>query len=231
MEKHFGKLAASTAGEKQARIGGLGVAAAAARADVCFVTVPYAAQAGPLEAPHLEKAELEVRPAALRAHGQQHPLIRLLCILMPSDDFAKLGIDPPSLNIDPGSVLASIGEPVASDADQTASRGRRSSWMNPGAPAAASSRTDRQRTCGSWRWCSRELLMIVGYRRGSARPGRRPSISSMRAATSISRASRARPCFSIVSEPSTPTTRQAGKARANRIATSPGPQPRSRTSP
>ena len=26
---------------------------------------------------------------------KQHPLIRLLCILMPSDDFAKLGIDPP----------------------------------------------------------------------------------------------------------------------------------------
>jgi phthiodiolone/phenolphthiodiolone dimycocerosates ketoreductase len=26
---------------------------------------------------------------------KQHPLVRLLCILMPSDDFAKLGIDPP----------------------------------------------------------------------------------------------------------------------------------------
>ena len=26
---------------------------------------------------------------------KQHPLVRLLCILMPSDDFVKLGIDPP----------------------------------------------------------------------------------------------------------------------------------------
>jgi NADPH-dependent F420 reductase len=33
----------------KARIGGLGVADAAARADVCFLTVPYAAQAGTLE--------------------------------------------------------------------------------------------------------------------------------------------------------------------------------------
>ena len=26
---------------------------------------------------------------------KQHPLVRLLCILLPSDDFVKLGIDPP----------------------------------------------------------------------------------------------------------------------------------------